>query len=255
MFDFHHIQDPAEAKKLRERHALDSLQRLHTCFPAGAIRRGLDGREPDFVVESCDSVIGIEVVELFRDELHAGTPIAAQEAFTFEIADAVTVECQKAGLKHVYSSLVFDYRVRLDRNSVTHLASWLIPTLQPVARGERKSLRLISRRELPPGVSEMWAYHRALIEDPYVGPSWGGLVPPAKESAVRRLIAGKEDKRKRIYSKTCSEVWLLIVVDPYKVASMAYVAPVFKLGSANFDRVIVLQGWNNVLDLWNKAAA
>ena len=84
MFDFKHVESAELAKQLRERHAVDTLQRLYAAFPSGLIRRGAAGTEPDFIVESEKKQVGVEVVEYFRPDIHEGLPVKAQEIFTAE---------------------------------------------------------------------------------------------------------------------------------------------------------------------------
>ncbi len=254
MFDFKHVESAELAKQLRERHAVDTLQRLYAAFPSGLIRRGAAGTEPDFIVESEKKQVGVEVVEYFRPDIHEGLPVKAQEIFTAEVAAALTKLCSVAGLRNVSATLTFDYDVRLTKRDIPRLGRWLISELGRVAQGEIASYRVQHRQDLPVGVSEVWAHHRPWADDPYIGVSWGGVVRPASEYALSQLIARKERKLAQIYHESCSEVWLLVLVDPYNVASVAYVAPDYRLTRSTLARVIALQGWNGAIELWNAAA-
>jgi hypothetical protein len=249
----HGSEHPDSAKKLRERQAVDVVRRLTHSFPEGDIVLGKAGEEPDFILHSPRGVIGIEVVEYYRPDIHSKLSVKAQEKFTEKVSRIVTAECVRAGLTKVFATITFDYSERLTTTDVGPLARRVVELISPAESPEVPTLRIYFRELLPRGITEIWAHHRPYEQRPFVGVSWGGLVPPIDNEKLLEVIAGKERKLTNIYRHACSEVWLIVLVDPYNVASMAHVPPEFRLSQSRFARVIALQGWTYALDLWGGA--
>jgi hypothetical protein len=138
----------------------------------------------------------------------------------------------------------------LQETHIATLAKRIVELITPAGNAAVPTLRIQRRTELPNGIAEIWAYHRAGVAEPFVGPSWGGKVPPIDETKLRELVAAKELKLTKIYQHRCSEVWLVVLVDSHLVASMAYVPTEFRLSTSRFGRVVALQNWSYTINLW-----
>jgi hypothetical protein len=241
----------AAAKKARERHALTAAQELDGHFPRVSFRDGKEGAEPDFVLTLPDGTLGVEIVECFSPDLHRGLSRNAQETFTFKVADKVKTECLRIGISHLSAHLTFDFSVRLRNEEIAPLAKEIVELIKPCGDPSTPRLRFVRRRQLPSAIKEISAHHRPTIPEPFIGLASG--VPPAApfdERQLRELLKGKNEKFFRIYQLSCSKTWLLVVVDQYRVACQTYIPPDLRLTESPFDRVIVLQGWSDTLEIW-----
>ncbi|HEX3069741.1 MAG TPA: hypothetical protein VHX14_14325, partial [Thermoanaerobaculia bacterium] len=155
--------------------------------------------------------------------------------------------------KNLWASVEFDQHAKLRKEDVSGIARSIASIVAPAATHQLRTLRVHRRNQLPSGVIDIWAHHRDNVEEPFVGLAWGGRVAPADEIELSKL-AERKDKKLAIYRRHCSAVWLLLVVDPYSPASMAYVPSEFRLRNSGFDRVVALQGWSYTIDLWNLSA-
>jgi hypothetical protein len=246
-------EDPQSPKKRRERRALDAVRALMPALPQGEARDGEAGQEPDFVIQCASGSFGIEVVEYFQPDIHSGLPVRAQEAFLEAVSKAAMTECGHAGLIHVSATVTFDLDLRINKAQVVDVAKCIVDLIRPASSATVPSLRLRNREDLPRGIREIWAHYRPWVEEPFVGISWGGTVPPVDEKTLHELIAEKETKLEQIYRHRCSEVLLIVLVDPYRGPSMAYVPPESRLVTSTFSRVVALQGWSEIVELWNAA--
>jgi hypothetical protein len=245
-------ENPNSAKKLRELRAFETLRAIDCSLPLGDLVLGVAGEEPDFLIKADETTLGVEVTEYFTPSVAKRPSLKAREKITDEIAREATRECRAAGLKNLWASVEFHDDTEIRKGEVAAIAKSIASIVTPAATHRLPTLRVNRRDQLPRGVVDIWAHHRNNVEEPFVGPAWGGRVAPADENELSRLVARKEEKL-NVYRRHCSAVWLLLLVDPYSAASMAYVPAEFRLRSSGFDRVTALQGWSYTIDLWNVA--
>jgi len=239
------------AQKLRERRAFDALRALDATLPDG--ERGIDGEEPDFVLRGDNGTIGIEVTEYFTPVLPgARWTLKEREKVTSRIASRATCRCVALGLSNVIASIEFDNTTELLKDEIELIAHAVAELVRPATLDRLPTLRVRNPRVLPPGVIDLWAHHRPHMEPPFVGTAWGGQVEKVDEGALLKLIAAKERKLS-IYRRRCDAVWLLIIVDPFHASSMGYVPPEYRLAGSEFDRVIALQGWSYLTNVWRSS--
>jgi hypothetical protein len=243
-----------DSQKKLEKRAIEAVRAIDPVFPEGEIVPGKAGHEPDFVIETGRGRHGFEIVECFRPSIHAGVPVAAQESFTAEMTRQITRECKRVNLSNVSASVEFDHCVLLAKCDTQRIVRHLVKLIEPVAAGKPPRLRICHSPKLPLGVCDLLAHHRQSIREPFVGLRWGGPVPVVDETALRELIRGKERKFTTIYPRNCSRVWLVVVVNQLTVATMAYVPGSFAISASSFERIVVLQGWSDVIEIWNTAA-
>lgn len=244
-------EHPSSAKKRRERRAGDTLRWLDSTFPVGVVEPGREGEEPDLVVQTESDRIGIEVVEYFTP-LRAGSyPLKQRWAVAEQIARAATEKCMIDQVTEIVATVEFDEHTELRRKDVDSMATQIVALIEPVLR-DGKSRYVRRRNILPRGVLSINANRRKGVPESFVGLAWGGVVPPVDEGELERLVRKKESKLS-IYRRHCSVVWLLVIVDQYQAASRAYVPPGFRLDTSNFDRVVVIQGWTGLVDVWRVA--
>jgi len=246
-------EDPKSPKKLREQRALAALQVLVPELFGKNFRIGTSGSEPDFVCDEASGPLGIEIVEYFSPEQIAGSPLTEQQYLADQVTSHATRVCKQLGLENVLAEVEFTFEERIRKHQVPYLARTIASVIRPVAAGIVQSQTWRGRHLLPPTIAEVWACRRDNIPAPFVGHSWGGTVEAADLDFVQQIIAGKEDKLS-IYQSCCSRLWLALIVDPYHVASMAYVPKTFRIKQSKFERVLVLQGWSYTIDILSDAA-
>jgi len=250
MFGRQQGETTQDFKRRRDRLAVETAQRVDARFPAGLVRDGVPGREPDFIIDGLGGPLGVEVTEYFRPNFHTKVSVGAQETFTEKVTRTMALACARAGLSHVSASITFDFLVHLKQKDLDRLSNWAVDFLGPVARERRSINGQQCGTRLPSGISDAWAYWRPWDSPVFIAPSWGGMVPIANEECIRERVRAKEAKLGDIYLTHCSVVWLLLLVDPYQVATMGYVRPEFQLEHSEFDRVIALQSWTETRHLW-----
>lgn len=241
-------EHPSSWKKQRERKAAETLRSLDSAFPVGALDAGRDGEEPDLVIQTESGRIGLEVVEYFSPTRAGGHTLKKRWAVALQIARAATEMCVTARVTEILATVEFDERTGLRRKDVDSMAKQIVTLIEPVSR-EAKSRYLRRSDMLPRGVVSIDAHRRNGVPRSFVGLRWGGVVPPVEEAPFRRLIRKKELKLS-IYRRHCSAVWLIVIVDQYQAGSRVYVPPEFRLDSSSFDRVVVVQGWTALVDVW-----
>jgi hypothetical protein len=246
------IESPNLPKKQRELRVMQSLRQLDAGCANGDFVAGVAGVEPDFVLVRPGRRIGIEIVEYFRPDTVDESPLKEQEYFADCVTAAATNTCKEAGLAHVFAIVDFDFTSRIRKHDVSPLASMLANLVAPVGLGREHKIEFRDELHLPSPIASVWACRRQTVPEPFVGREWGGNVPAIDLAHLDQVIESKE-RRLAIYRQQCAEVWLAILVDPFHIASMAYVPPDYRLRVSQFERVIVLQGWSHTVELWNAA--
>ena len=171
------------------------------------------GESPDFRVDVSDRVIGVEVTQLFRPR--SGRDIeSAQERILEEACKRA--EEQKLPPAHV--SLFFTLRRRLDSAARSRIADAVVSVVaeQMPPDGELVELDMAPGQ---PREVDLIQINRVHCRAP--GRWQGGLEFGADErdvaSVVQERIAGKA-KRLSSYLESCSECWLLLVADSFRIS-------------------------------------
>jgi len=240
-------------KKLREARAMHGLATLDQLWPTGELRPGVAGREPDFVLETPNGPLGVEIAEYYTPALTTRWRLKERDKLAELILAETTRECNARGISNVFASVEFDDDAEILRKDIPEIIEALASILRPVSSLRLPTLRLRGRARVPRCVADLWAHYREGIDSSFVGRSWGGCVEPVSEQELLRLIAQKEAKLP-LYRQHCSAVWLLLIVDQYQPASIGYVPPDYRIAGSTFDRIVVLQGWSYTIDIWRSAA-
>jgi hypothetical protein len=246
-------ESPDSPKKSREMRVIDALSALDPSAADARVTRGTAGIAPDFVLHCPDGAVGVEVVEYFRPDTVDGSPLREQEWLTNVVASRATQLCRDHGYKEMLGVVEFDFSRRIRRGDVSILAERLAQLAGAVGTGKQRSLDARGRGSLPAPIAKMWVHRRETVEAPYIGLQWGGTVPEVDKRHLLAEIRRKEQKL-HIYRRSCSEVWLAVLIDPFRVATSAYVPPQMRLESSSFERVIAVQNWSYTTDLWSTVA-
>lgn len=217
-------------KKARERRALDDLRELLPDFPSGDIE---ETESPDFIVRDGERSTGIEVCEYFRPERAAGTFPVEQEALRQRIADRASQICAERGIRGLLVPVSFHRNARIFKQNVDVIATAIVNAIE-------LRNRTVSDEETPAGcIDELWVHDIGEKHEAAVTRADTTWLPPLDVEELTRMIAAKESKLAS-YRQRCANVWLLIVIDGFRVSSMIETPETWpKLASA-FDRVVVL---------------
>ncbi len=235
-------------KKQREREDLEEFRALYSDFPLGEI---IACEEPDFLIRTDTTTIGIELLEYNRKERGSQSSLIRQkESFHESLADKAKAEFEGKhqvplqvifhGHGHLHSAndKQFDQLVR----SAAELVASKIPgevsgkiILGPDELADRHIgavVHVMSIRRLKPGTQGAWSFAEA-------GPA------DLDSDELQREIATKESKVEK-YLEQCSAVWLLIVTGGRHIATMAVLSDNLKQHcfESHFERILVYNRLN-----------
>jgi len=224
--------------KHRERRALDDLLRIDPSVPRGVV---IEGEEPDFLIDSDGHRLGIEVTEYFRPDRIHDSPVQEQEALAMRIVARASELCQAAALPYLWAPVTFHRSVRLTKRDTESVAQALFTHLSNKARScfeddgslpaciESVEMHLIGQEHLVTTMGTLW-------------------VPEIDQQSLASLIAKKE-KRLGAYRVRCHTVWLLIVLDGFRLSSAVERPTSVAAASTGFDRIVLLHDRNSIIDV------
>lgn len=191
-------------KKERERLLVEYFLRLRG---EESLLSALQGCElPDFLMKENDRIIGLEVREIFRDPEPGQCPRQAVEAERRRVAEQAAKLWKEKGNPNIEVRLHFSPHYHIRKESVPELAQRLVDLVE---------------RHLPtPGLS-MYVDSNTLPHGEF----------PDK---AKRIAASREK---------CGGVWLLLVVDAWRVSSLLEVPDRTKeeIYRSPFDRTFLFE--------------
>lgn len=234
-----------QAKKDVERRYLDQVIDLLADFPQGAV----DEREqPDFLVNTDDRVIGIEITELHRAHDSQPVPMQGREAVRHQIVQRAKAlyECESVPPIDCCVHLKdLSYR-RTDIEplaaKIAALAKRNIPPEDTLAKYEQYDW--VNREYFPEEVDYIRvARFDGLTESFFCasGSTWAEQLTPDTVRAVIDTKDGNIDE----YLRQCAEAWLVIVTDSLTMSTWFSCTDqvnktVFR---TRFSRVIILRNF------------
>lgn len=221
-------------KKAYEKRATERLKELYPEFPEGIIEYD---EEPDARVRTQVGCTGIEITDYFRPEQQNGSPLQEQESLTHSVASRASA-LYPSTEPPVWATLMFTKDVRLSKRDVNSIAASLVAAVRE-ATGSGRS-RVANEGQLPESIDAIVLYPLGVgktTEFTVAGTTWP---PEIDHDEVARIIAGKERKLPA-YRKACAPVWLLIVVNGFRLSSMtSSPAGLENAFQSTFDRVLLL---------------
>lgn len=233
------------SKKDLERRYLDQISDLVTGFPQGAID---ECEQPDFLVNTTDRVIGIEITELHRAHDNQPVPMQGREAVRNQIVQRAKAldECEGAPPIDCCVQLKdLSYR-RTDIEplavKIADLAKRNIPSEGTLTKCEQ--YEWVNREYFPEEVDYIRVAHFDGLKESYfctAGSTWAETLTPETVRAALETKDGHIDE----YLRQCAEVWLMLVTDSPTMSTWFNCAdqvkkPVFK---TRFARVILLRNF------------
>ena len=236
-------------KKERERWYLEIVRDTCAGFPAGDIT---DSEEPDFLIESSEHIVGIELTELYREhDVLNGRPMQAMERLTDSIVEEACTIHRGEGGPPLTVRVEFELGSRrLGRKQRTEIASKLAALVQQTPVEVDGYVELENDYEnsdmFPEEITRIRIQRnrfrsRGLWTVPRVA-----FIPRLDVIHVQRRIDEK-NKRVAVYREKSPEVWLVIVHSlHFSLAStFEYSDEVFlHKYDSEFDRTFLLDVFN-----------
>jgi hypothetical protein len=238
-----------QAKKDLERRYLDRVRDLLTDFPQGAI----DEREqPDFLVNTADRVIGIEITELHRANDSQPVPMQGREAVRDQIAQRAKALYDGKGAPPIDCCVHLkdlSYR-RTDIESlaakIAALATRNIPPEGTLAR--REQYDWVNREHFPEEVDYIRVARFEGLTESFFGTAGSTWAEPLTPDTVRAVIDTKDGNIDE-YMRQCDEAWLVIVTDSRTMSTWFNSAEQVKVAAftTRFARVFILRNFGREL--------
>lgn len=229
------------SKKEVERWQFNQFISLFPGFPAGQIETS---EEPDFIVDTGDLKIGVELTDLYWENPVDSSPQQAQESLRFRIAETAQRLYEKEGLPNLYASIHFNSQYVLRKSEVQRLskmiADVLVKNVPSIGQSYGEEYDWDNRDYFPEEIMHISAYNFPSAEQSFFHSPSAAFVPTLEEKDIRRVLLLKADKLAR-YRERCNEVWLLINCDVGQLSSFfKHEEAVLQLSyQSHFDRVFL----------------
>lgn len=224
--------------KNRERRALEDLLRIDETAPRGPL---IESEEPDFLIESDGRYLGVEVTEYFRPDRIHESPVQEQEALAQRIVARASELCRDAGLPYLWAPVTFNRSTRLTKRDIEPVAKAILEHLS-----NHVDSHFENDGSLPDCIESLTKH---LIGQEHLVTTMGTLwVPEINEQSLSSLIAKKE-KRLAAYRSRCQFVWLLIVLDGFRLSSAVERPREVAAVRTDFDRVVLLHDRHSIIDV------
>lgn len=207
--------------KLLERYLLDRFISTLDFSVSGEI---IPGEQPDFVIKSDASSIGVEVTRYFIQTERDSRPIQEQESLRSKVLDMASREFDFRDKRLVHVNVLFNFVNPLLKSNLQTLSEniALIVCNLDVPIGEFETVKSSWRSpfQLPKEVISITVARSSNLSQSYWFANDVGFVPECEVNEIQSILNSKESKVKQ-YRISCSEVWLLIAVDGFGLSSYA----------------------------------
>lgn len=203
-------------KKQAENDQLRRFKEAFASFPRGAI---VPNEHPDFIVETEQGNVGVEVTNLYRDSQGgSGFPLRAEERRQDKILwrAARLYEAKGKGLPFVDVGVYWSFHMAVtkarEQDIAIDLADLVAAHLPSPSDHTLLAYPHPAWKLLPPEVDHMHVYCPVGLSKNVWGSSRSTAVPKLRAQDIKEAILAKEGKL-HSYRRQCSEAWLLIVAD------------------------------------------
>lgn len=238
-----------KAKKDLERQYLDRVRDLLADFPLGAIH---EREKPDFLVNTADCVIGIEITELHRAYDSQPVPMQGREAIRDQIVQRAKALYDGEGVPLIDCCVHLkdlSYR-RTDIEplaaKIAALAKRNIPPEGTPAK--REQYDWVNRVYFPEEVDYIRVARFDGLTESSFGTAGSTWAEPLTPDTVRAVIDTKDGNIDE-YLRQCAEAWLVIVTDSRTMSTWFNSADQVKAAAftTRFARVIILRNFGSEL--------
>lgn len=237
-------------QKARELAAVKRLKELDPNFPNGAIE---ETEEPlDAIVRlQSGECVGIEVREYARDDAPEGSALNASQNTTQKVATAAQAAYIALGGPAIRASLFFERNFRCKSTDIGNIARAIASEVTKVAPHVTWSADINGWEVgLPSGVEKIVLHKLDMLTEPNFAPMLTDFYDELVPDHITYLLQQKEGKIP-VYRQKCRKIWLLIVVDGFKLSGWA--KPAAELTQqkyqTGFDRVVMLYDNARVIEL------
>ena len=206
-------------KKGRELVHLQRFKEVCPFFPEGEIEAT---EKPDFIVHTRDRLVGIEHTEVFQPGPSHGGSLQAQDSLMQRIVGQARDLYMQAGGQSLHVQILFNPGVEIRKQDTAAIAETVAQLVEQasVEPGDYAELKpsLETYASFPREVAFIRIYcHPGGRKHHWYCPSIG-FIPAITQEDIQGTIEGKERKLDS-YTTKCSEVWLLIVANEFRVPS------------------------------------
>ena len=223
-------------EKIRERHWLESLRNHLPAIATAAVK---DSERPDFILSVGQASIGVEVTEVCRPDLKK------QDSLEARICDNARLEYGSMGGPPVWVSVLFS-AVSLRKSDVPAVSTMLAQLVHRLAPAEcpgsaEEAFDWDNSDYFPDVLASVAVRRVPQLDESFWAPLSSGWVPTLEPPDVADLISRKSPAATS-YQQECDELWLLLVIDSFRVGSIARLSESAKaaMSPCAFDRVFVL---------------
>lgn len=238
-----------QAKKDLERRYLDRVRELLTDFPQGAI---YEREQPDFVINTADQVIGIEVTELHRANDSQPVPMQGREAIREQIVQRAKALYDCAGAPPIDCSVYLrdlSYRRTDIEPLAAKIAAMAVRNIPPEGSlARREQYDWFNREYFPEVVDYIRVARFDGLTESFFGTAGSTWAEPLTPDTVRAVIDTKDGNIDE-YMLQCAEVWLVIVTDSRTMSTWFSSADRVKQAAftTRFARVFILRSFGKEL--------
>jgi hypothetical protein len=233
--------------KIREYTHLLHFKEKIPLFPDGdiCITEG-----PDFIVhrKGSSDLVGIEHTEYLQDEKSDGTSLQAQDSYGQEVVNKAYSLYLTKNNKSAFVQFFFNPKVLIKRKRIDRLSTEIVHLIESTPIEIGKVIRLERTREnsenFPNEIKSLVIYFSPTGKENEWRCSSAGFIPPINSVRIQKILNNKDSKVES-YKINCQTIWLLIVVDDFRIpSSLDYEksAATHKY-LTSFDRVFLF--WNS----------
>lgn len=186
-------------------------------FPKGNILRH---ERPDFLINTTDGILGIEVTHVYRQMPDGQIPLQQRERVRRKIIEEAQYIYDQSGSGPLVVNVHFDFNFcckMFDVRATAEKLAALVVLLKNQSRTEAR------RDEIPiPGIALLRIIRPVKSASRWSSP-FGSFVPPLTPTQIQCVL----DRKNLLYAeyrKTCDRVWLVVAMDRFR-ASMFSLVP------------------------------
>lgn len=221
---------PKPTKKQVERRQFDRFRQIHGALTEGNV---VEDEEPDFLVSE-GRLVGVELTELYWEEVSGALPHQATEALRDRIAEMAWRKYDGKELLPVYVSAHFNPSCVLSKRDVPRLsdaiANWAANHIPAEGSPFYEDYDWENRAYFPEEVDHLSIWRFPGFKKSFFSSPGAAFIPELCRNDIERALRLK-DPKVETYRKKCDEAWLLINCDGGRLSNA------FKLSDGVLDEV------------------
>jgi hypothetical protein len=190
---------------------LMEVEKIYRDFPEGNL---LCSERPDFLLESQDGIIGLEITRLIRKQNNSEIEDRGIEAEQRKVLNIAKTKFEKKCRMPLFVSVSWRYHNNLSRKLINLLADELVKIVESYIPEEIFEQVVIKNNDLFSFNLENYCYSIFIIRQ-QKSACWvseNPASPPLLPSEVEEKITQKIQKLGN-YNEDCNEIWLILVFE------------------------------------------